>query len=86
VRQIPGDPKTNGEVSDQHFFLWGGDWEKLRDLASRYRKYAKVAVKRPAMILWLSSRDNVVSTSGGVLNSNILEVEPRIGAPPAVGQ
>ncbi|NJD07501.1 MAG: hypothetical protein FIA97_13525 [Methylococcaceae bacterium] len=85
VREIPGDPKTKGDVSDQHFFLWEGDWKRLRDLASRYQKYAKVAVRRPVMILWLSSRDNVVSTAGGVLNTSILDLEPRIITPP-VGQ
>ncbi|NJD07950.1 MAG: hypothetical protein FIA97_15860 [Methylococcaceae bacterium] len=82
VRQIPGDPKTGGDVSDEHFFLWKGDWGDLRKLASRYQNYAKVTIKRPVMILWLSSRDNVISTSGGVLNTSILELEPSIVTPP----
>lgn len=85
VRQIPGGLRSDGDVREEHFFLWNGNWEDLRKLASRYRRYAKVANKRPVMILWLSSRDNVVSTSGGYLNSSIQQKGPpdvQHGFPP----
>jgi hypothetical protein len=76
VRQIPSGLRSDEDVKEEHFFLWDGDWEDLRKLASRYLRYATVATKRPVMILWLSSRDNVVSTSGGYLNSSILQNGP----------
>ena len=85
VRQIPCGMRSNGDAREEHFFLWNGDWEDLRTLANRYRKYAKVANKHPVMILWLSSRDNVVSTSGGYLNSSIQQKSPpnvQDGVPP----
>jgi hypothetical protein len=60
----------------ESFFLWDGDWEELRNLASRYQKYSTVATKRPVMMMWLSGRDNVVSTSDGRVNAYILERPP----------
>jgi hypothetical protein len=76
VRKIPGDPRSDGGAKDERFFLWDGDWEKLRNLASRYQKHSVVATKRPVMMMWLSSRDNVVSTSDGRVNAHILERPP----------
>jgi hypothetical protein len=85
VRQIPGGLQSDGDVREEYFFLWNGDWEDLRKLANRYRRYATVATRRPVMILWLSSRDHVVSTTGGYLNSGIQQDGPsdvQHGVPP----
>jgi len=76
VRQIPRGLQSNGDVKEEYFFLWNGDWEDLRKVASRYRRYATVATKRPVMTLWLSSRDNVVSNAGGYVSSSILQNSP----------
>jgi hypothetical protein len=82
VRTIPGHPRSDGGVKDERFFLWDGDWEELQSLASRYQKYSTVATKRPVMMMWISSRDNVVSTSDGRVNANILERAPSAVRPP----
>jgi hypothetical protein len=86
VRQIPSGPSSDRDAMEERFFLWEGDWERLRLLASRYQKHAAVATRRPVMILWLSGRDNVVSTSGGYLHSSAIErkrVEEVLKSPPS---
>jgi hypothetical protein len=69
VRQIPAAPSADANAKEEYFFLWDGDWEALRKLADRYKSYATVDSEHPVMILWLSSRDKVVSTVGGFVNS-----------------
>lgn len=76
VRQIPAEPQSDADATEEHFFLFDGDWEDLRRLASRYRKYSRVVSSRPFMRLWLSSRDNVVSTSDGQVYTSILQNRP----------
>jgi hypothetical protein len=66
VRPIPAEARRNPEENEEHFFLWDGDWAQLRNLVGRYAKYAKVGIHRPVMQLWLSSRDHVQSTYGGL--------------------
>ncbi len=81
VREFPRSHGPDAEVRDERFFLWDGDWEGLRKLANRYRKYSTVAFKRPVMMLWLNSRDNVVSTRGGTVNADIAEEAAPIVQP-----
>lgn len=75
VRQVPRESQSP-PVWEEYFFHWNGDWLELQKVASRYRKYSTVATKRPVMELWLSSRDNVISTSSGGVNTSILEKAP----------
>jgi hypothetical protein len=64
IRPIPAEAERNPEENEEHFFLWDGDWTELRKLVGRYAQYAKVRIHRPVMQLWLSRRDQVVSTYG----------------------
>jgi hypothetical protein len=70
VEQLPGEPGARGAAAEAHYFVWDGDWAKLRTLAARYAKYARISPGRPAMQLWLSSRDHVVSTVGGSVSGD----------------
>jgi hypothetical protein len=75
VRQLPREPQSH-DVEEEYFFQWDGDWMDLQKVASRYRKYSTVATRRPVMELWLISRDNVISTSSGSVNTFVQEKAP----------
>jgi hypothetical protein len=52
-------------VSDQRFFHWSGDWNTVKDLLVRYRKYGpSLFCGGDGMTVWVSQRSRYTSTYG----------------------